>query len=204
MRKIVFVIVVALSSVFSIAFADGLNGAQKKMATSGRKPSSVQFELKGVMIGDDSTKIAREFGEACGNICVILRDQDKSDSEQAMPQDKVRYAGYAALSYVFMMDNNHKIGSAGVRFPSSGFSDVKDALISKYGKPATERKSVVQNAFGATASNEEVVWFGKGQFLLLRQYGDELDTSEVTIYSSEFVKTRSGEGKSIALKPGAM
>lgn len=83
-----------------------------------------------------------------------------------------------------LADTNAVIGSDGrlqrifMTFSSDSYDVVHDALLKKFGKPSSVKKSAVQNGFGAQFMQVDTVWLrGGGLKLSLSRYGANTDES---------------------------
>ena len=77
-----------------------------------------------------------------------------------------------------------QLGCILMTIPKSGFSLVKEALVSKYGQPTNTLNITKSNAMGATFDGEKLVWDNKASRISAESIGESIDTSEINFYYS--------------------
>lgn len=87
-----------------------------------------------------------------------------------------------------------------LRLEGFDFDQARSALSAKYGRPKS-RQSSIQNAMGAKFAQTELTWESDRAVLTLRQHGDKIGTSSLSLLSKEamlkFLQKRDGQKSDI-------
>lgn len=92
-----------------------------------------------------------------------------------------------------------RVASAVVNFDANAWSDVRAALLTKFGAPTTSETGTVQNAMGAEFDTETLTWTAGDLTLVAKKRAGKLTESSVQINSAatlaEFMRRREAEAQ---------
>lgn len=89
-----------------------------------------------------------------------------------------------------------KMSEATASFVPVNYEAIVEALVTRFGRPASKRSEVVQNKMGATFQNETSLWNVGGDQIIAMKYGSDLTRGFVNIKDQqEVARLKEGEEK---------
>lgn len=91
-------------------------------------------------------------------------------------------------AYFFGADGARRLGSIRLSVDSADFSDIREAIASKYGRPTNEAKSKVTSKAGAAYDQVVTTWATKDRgTITLTRYGRSVLNGTLDISSAEYL-----------------
>ena len=161
----------------------------------------VPLEVKGLQLGQATqTDIAKRFPGAVTTATMAIIEVNSvmrskcgvatgisSECGRQVFEDLV-FGGGTLGSYYFALRDG-TVESVTARFHRNGYETVREALITKYGKPTSRSTDSVQTNAGATFSREAVIWEHQNGRIVLLERSSKIDESTATLSTSKYLQT---------------
>jgi len=115
---------------------------------------------------------------------VIFAFESAEHNEAKYGKNVPTIAGIKVKSQTYYFVDK-KLARLSMYFPHDGFSDVKSALIKKFGEPDSVSIDKLQNAFGATFQRGMLMWDNGRSGITLEEYGYDIKNSLVIFYDNK-------------------
>ncbi|NOT65290.1 MAG: hypothetical protein HOP06_04540 [Methylotenera sp.] len=174
--------------------------------------SSVKLDFKGLVLGElasteqiENTLNAgckSQINESCNDSELTIYESTKIKCGEGGNGGKVcngftTIAGERAEANI-VIGSSGKLQRVWLRTSSYSFDSISDELIKKFGKPSRVKNSNVQNRFGATYPQKELVWKGANSATLnFEKYGSKLDESSLYFSTKEDLEMLLNKSKTV-------
>ena len=147
------------------------------------------LEFQGLKIGDSIDTVKARYD---GAQCVKLTTEE---GELTCMVKAIDYA-VPLRDAMFSFEKN-QLTLITAEFDTAAYGTLRQAAITRFGKPSSTTPLKVQNGFGATRSGTTVIWERDGLSLMIGEYGETLTNGRVFFQSSKPKpdKTKQNAGK---------